>query len=45
MSRLEPNEYVNDRYKAIEDRLAVRLPFVAPSARLIVRPFLTRALL
>lgn len=24
MSRFEPEEYINDRYKAIEERLAVR---------------------
>lgn len=37
MSRFEQEEFINDRYKAIEDRLAVReaapLPHAANRAR------------
>jgi hypothetical protein len=29
MSRFEPEEYVNDRYKAMEDRLAVSMAMLS----------------
>ena len=30
MSKIEPDEYINDRYKAIEDRLAVGIMDPSP---------------